>query len=83
MDLVEWGAKTFEVQTKQINFEILQLLSLFSNLGVVQNMISPAMSKTAYVWYEKTQGILGVKLDRKLTIEIKKTLATFLDNSNK
>jgi hypothetical protein len=44
LDLVEWRAKKFEVQTKQVNFEILQLLSLLSNLGVVQNMISPTMS---------------------------------------
>jgi hypothetical protein len=46
MDSVEWRAEKFEVLTKQVNFEILQLLSLLSNLGVVQKMISPTMSNT-------------------------------------
>ena len=37
--------KKFEVQTKQVNFEILRLRTLLSNLGVMQNMISPTLSK--------------------------------------
>jgi hypothetical protein len=40
------GLEKFEVLTKQVNFEILRLLSIISNLGVVQKMISPTMSKT-------------------------------------
>ena len=63
LDPLEWGGeKKFEIQSKQVHFGTLWLLSLISNLEVVQKMVSPTMSKTTYFDKKKTQGILGVKV---------------------
>jgi hypothetical protein len=54
LDPVEWGGeKKFEVQSEQVHFGNLWLLSLISNLEVVQKKVSPTMSKTTYFGKKK------------------------------